>query len=147
MKTKLAEFIATMGGAGYLPKAPGTWGSLLAVVLAYLTGHPWLYLLILTLPGIWAAGQYAKDRGSKDPQSVVIDEGVGQWIALSMGGTSWQACIAGFLLFRLFDIVKPWPVRQLEGLPGGWGIVMDDAMAGVYAGFVMLAVRWFNLIS
>ena len=147
MKSRVAELIATMGSAGYLPKAPGTWGSLLAVALAYGLPYPWIYLVIFSAPGVWAAGQYARDRGSKDPQSVVIDEGIGQWIALSMGGTHWQACLAGFALFRFFDIVKPWPVRQLERLPGGWGIVLDDAMAGVYAGIVMLVLRWFHLIN
>ncbi len=84
--------------------------------------------------------------GSKDPQFVVVDEVVGQWI--SLGGAArlnWKSLLAGFVLFRLFDIWKPWPARALEKLPRGYGIVMDDVMAGVYAALVLFLAGWFNL--
>lgn len=147
MSNRLAELIATCGGLGYLPKAPGTWGSLGAVALAAGLPYPAIFAAAFLFPGIWAAGRMAKTGGRDDPQHVVIDEAVGQWIALAGGAHTWQSVLAAFVLFRFFDIFKPWPVNALERLPGGWGIMMDDVMAGIYAFFVMLALRWFNLIS
>lgn len=147
MKSKLAELIATAGYAGYLPKAPGTAGALVAVLIFALYPYPLALAAACLAPGIWAAHEFARDRGVKDPQQVVIDEVLGQWIAYAGSGTGWKELAAGFLLFRLFDIFKPWPVRRLERLPGGWGIVIDDVMAGVYAAVVMGAARWFNLYS
>ena len=102
--------------------------------------------LLLAIPGIWAADVVARDSGRKDPQIVVVDEVVGQWITLA--GATRSTGRAGcwrFALFRLFDIWKPPPVRQLERLPGGLGIVADDAMAGVYGALVLFAAGWFNL--
>jgi phosphatidylglycerophosphatase A len=111
--------------------------------------RPWAFpLLALALlgPAIWAADRMARDSGKKDPQTVVVDEVVGQWIALGGAATlNWKGWMGAFLLFRAFDIWKPPPVRALERVPGGAGIVLDDAMAGIYAGLVMYAAGWFNL--
>ena len=121
-----------------------------ALVLRYYAGFSALafgVLGVLTLiPGIWAADVVARASGKKDPQMVVIDEVVGQWITLAGAAAfTWRSWILAFALFRIFDIWKPVPVRQLEKLPGGWGIVADDAMAGVYGALVLFAAGWFNL--
>jgi phosphatidylglycerophosphatase A len=94
------------------------------------------------LPGVWAAGEVARQRGVEDPGLIVIDEVVGQWVALAGAARfSWMEAGAAFLLFRAFDIVKPWPVRAAERLPGGWGIMADDVLAGAYAALVLGAWR------
>jgi phosphatidylglycerophosphatase A len=150
----LARVIATWFWCGYAPKAPGTAGSLAAVAIAWLL-HTYAgvtaiafasFALLLAIPGIWAAGVVARESGKEDPQIVVVDEVVGQWIALA-GATAlnWKSWLLALVLFRLFDIWKPPPVRQLERLPGGLGIVADDAMAGVYGALVLFAAGWFNL--
>jgi phosphatidylglycerophosphatase A len=149
-----ARLLGTFFYLGYVPGGPGTAGSLGALAVAWVL-HDYLNIsgayigclgLLLMVPAIWAAGRMAKDTGSKDPQVVVIDEVVGQWItlagAVTLNGKSW---IAAFALFRLFDIWKPLPVRQLERIPGGAGIVLDDAMAGIYAALVLYFAGWFNL--
>ena len=148
-----ARLLATWFGCGYAPKGPGTAGSLGALLVAYPLRQqsPWFFALlalILLAPGIWSAERVAQQTQKKDPQIVVIDEVVGQWIALA-GATMYSpwAWIAAFALFRIFDIWKPWPVRQLERLPGGTGIVMDDVMAGVYAALVLYLAGWNNSIS
>jgi phosphatidylglycerophosphatase A len=150
----LARLLGTFFFLGNVPKAPGTAGSLGALAVAWVL-HEYLNIsgayigllgLLLMAPAIWASARMAKDTGSKDPQMVVIDEVVGQWITLAgattLNGKSW---IAAFALFRLFDIWKPPPVRQLERIPGGTGIVLDDAMAGIYAALVLYFAGWFNL--
>ena len=149
----MARILATWFGCGYAPKGPGTAGSLGALLVAWPMRHqsPCFFAflaLILLAPAIWSAGRTAIETGKKDPQIVVIDEVIGQWIALA-GATTYSpaAWIAAFALFRAFDIWKPWPVRQLEKLPGGTGIVMDDVMAGVYAALVLYAAGWNNSIS
>ena len=154
MRVKLANLIATWFGCGYSPKAPGTAGSAAAIVIGVvlheycgLTQWQFAALAAVTLiPAIWAAGVAAAASGLKDPQFVVIDEVVGQWIALAGASAyNWKSYLAAFALFRLFDIWKPPPVRQLEALPGGWGINLDDMMAGVYAALVLFAAGRFNL--
>jgi len=101
---------------------------------------------VVSVPAIWAAGQTARQSGMKDPQFVVVDEVVGQWLALAGARSlNWKSWLAAFLLFRLFDIWKPFPVRQLESLPGGVGIVADDLMAGLDAALVLFLAGWFNL--
>ena len=149
----LAHVLATWFGLGYTPKGPGTAGSLGALIVAWPLRHqpPWFFALLALIflaPAIWSASSTALQVGKKDPQIVVIDEVVGQWIALAGAATySPAAWIAAFVLFRAFDIWKPWPVRQLEQLPGGTGIVMDDVMAGVYAALVLYLAGWNNSIS
>ena len=148
-----ARVLGTFFYLGYVPKGPGTAGSLGALAVAWAL-HAYLgvsgvclalFGVVLIAPAIWAAGRMAKDTGSKDPQIVVIDEVVGQWITLAGASTlDWKAWLGAFLLFRLFDIWKPPPVRQLERVPGGGGIVLDDAMAGIYAALVLYCAGWFN---
>ena len=180
--------IATGFGLGYLPKAPGTWGSLggvatvvfarswiLLALMALANRHaesetfsqfwsnPRLYLHVAlgvgtAIVGIWAAGRAARHLAAKDPQCIVIDEISGQQIALlpmSWAGAQsafffdsvhgWQYLLVGFILFRLFDIWKPWPARQAEKLPGGWGIMADDWVAGIYAALGLWAARAMGL--
>ena len=149
-----ATLLATWFGCGYSPKAPGTAGSLAALAIAIVLHHylgftPLHFLLlaaILFLPAVWAAGVTARACGLEDPQFVVVDEVVGQWIALAGAASlNWKSFLGAFALFRLFDIWKPPPVRQLESLPGGWGINLDDVMAGVYAALVLWVAARFNL--
>jgi len=146
--------IATWFGCGYAPIAPGTAGSLAAVLIAFAL-HYWLeappywfaiLAVLLLAPGIWAADVYARAVGKKDPGEVVVDEVIGQWITLSGAVTlNWKSWLGAFLLFRLFDIWKPPPVRQLERLPGGTGIVADDVMAGVYGAIVIFVAGLLKL--
>jgi phosphatidylglycerophosphatase A len=148
---KLAVLLATFLGAGYSPFAPGTAGSLAAVAIAVvLRLPPWQYAVLaaaLFLPAVWAADVTARTLKKKDPGLVVVDEAIGQWIALAGARTlTWETYLAAFVLFRLFDIWKPPPVRQLEALPGGWGINADDVMAGVYAALMLWLAGWFGLI-
>ena len=152
--TKLAITIATWFGAGYSPFAPGTAGSLAALVIAialheYAGFSNWHFLVMAALlfpPATWAASETARAKNLKDPQIVVVDEVVGQWIAIAGATTlNWKSLAAGFFLFRLFDIWKPWPVNRLEDLHGGLGIVADDAMAGFYAAVVLFIAGCFNL--
>ena len=154
--TTLARLIATWFYCGLAPVAPGTVGSIAAIAIAWALNHYFGVSLLaiagfgvlLAVPGIWAADVTAKSSGNKDPQIVVVDEVVGQWIALA-GASSlgmpadWKIWLLAFALFRLFDIWKPPPVRQLERLPGGLGIVADDAMAGVYGAAVLYAITQF----
>jgi len=145
---RLATWIATWFGCGYVPKSPGTAGAVGAICCALLApAYLWSMIAVMFIPSIWAANAYSAARGGKDPQEVVVDEVIGQWIALAgathlSSATPW---ILAFALFRLFDIYKPPPVRQLEKLPGGTGIVMDDVMAGVYGAVVMRVLGWNNL--
>jgi len=144
LRNRLALTLATWFGAGYSPFAPGTAGSLAAIVIAFLVRgwvEPWQFAIwaaVLAAPAVWAAGVTAQIVGRKDPGIVVVDEVIGQWITLAGAQTlDWKTALAAFALFRLFDIWKPPPVRQLEALPGGIGINADDAMAGVYGAVVL----------
>jgi phosphatidylglycerophosphatase A len=151
---KFARRLATWFGCGYSPFAPGTAGSAAAIAIAILLerfarfGRVEFALLAaaLFLPAVWAANQTARAAKLKDPSIVVVDEVIGQWISLAGARTfNWKSFLLAFVLFRLFDIWKPPPVRQLEALPGGWGINADDAMAGVFAALVLFLAGWFNL--
>jgi len=142
-----ATLVATFFGIGRLRPGPGSWGSATTVLLwaALCYGlSPGLrtpvaiaLALLITLIGIPAATKVSRASGVKDPQFVVIDEVAGQLIALIAVPLAWKTFLAGFILFRAFDIVKPPPVRQLERLPEGTGIVLDDVAAGIYALAVM----------
>jgi phosphatidylglycerophosphatase A len=154
MRIKLAYLISTCCGCGYSPKAPGTAGSLAALIAGILLHQyagfgRWHFLLLsaLTLlPAVWAAGVTAIASGRKDPQFVVIDEVIGLWIALAGAASyNWKSYLGAFALFRLFDIWKPPPVRQLEALPGGWGINLDDVMAGFYSALILFVAGRFHL--
>jgi phosphatidylglycerophosphatase A len=153
VKTIWAWKVATFFGIGYLKPGPGTWGSIAAVLLwaavAFLK-HPdpraqmavllvWIVLAIA--PGVPAATIVERQSGRTDPGFVVIDEVIGQWIALLGSPFDWRHGLIALVLFRFFDITKPFPVRRLERLPGGWGIVFDDVAAGLYALGVASLVR------
>jgi phosphatidylglycerophosphatase A len=156
-KPGLALFIATGLGLGYLPKAPGTFGSLLGIALALAASFSLSFLpllialiLVVAVAGVWAAGRAAVHFGKKDPQIVVVDEVAGQLITfLAIAGVSgpvhWKYLVAGFLLFRLFDIWKPFPIRRAESLPGGLGIMADDWLAGIYAAVLLALARHLGL--
>ena len=216
-KPRLAMAIATVCGVGYLPKAPGTFGSLVGVATAFLSSffflqpdsfkalfslHPDyetvlrnelfplpgsnVHNAVLALPvffalglfvvlgaiGVWSASRAARFAGIEDPQFVVIDEVAGQHLALllplipialphltahmdlsdftiffALSLVNWKYLLLGFILFRVFDIWKPWPVRQLEKLPWGWGIMADDWMAGIYAAILLRVALHFGLMT
>jgi phosphatidylglycerophosphatase A len=152
----VAYAIATFFGAGYGKPGPGTWGSVAAVLLWAACNalfHPaptTMFLILLAgialtlIAGIPAATMVARSSGRKDPQIVVIDEVAGQWITLLGCPFDLRHALIALVLFRLFDMTKPPPVRQLESLPEGWGIVMDDVAAGLYAwGSAALLRLWF----
>jgi phosphatidylglycerophosphatase A len=216
-KPRLALAIATALGVGYLPKAPGTFGSLVGVATAFLSSvfflqpasvralfslHPdyetvlrnelfplpgnnvhnavlalpiffalGLFLVLGTI-GVWSASRAAAYSGTEDPQFVVIDEVAGQHLALllplipialphltahmdlsdftiffALSLVNWKYLLLGFILFRVFDIWKPWPIRGLEKLPGGWGIMADDWMAGIYAAILLRVALHFGLLT
>ncbi len=215
-KPRVALAIATALGVGYLPKAPGTFGSLVGVATVYLSAifflrpaslraafslHPAsdavlmdkhflvpgsdIHNSMLALPlfcalallvllgaiGVWSASRAAAFSGTKDPQFVVIDEVAGQHLTLllplipialpnltahmdfsiyaiffALSLVNWKYLVAGFILFRVFDIWKPWPAGHLEKLPGGWGIMADDWMAGVYAAILLRVALHFGLV-
>ena len=197
-KPRFSLFIATAGGLGYLPKAPGTWGSFAGILLAmlpwwalfamgavsenktiynvsflggntfdpYLDAQIWI-AIITAIAGVWAASSAARFWRRKDPQRVVVDEVSGQhltlllgcgvpiwwraaspvWIGITPGlirdnaPLSWKYLVLGLILFRVFDIWKPFPARRAESLPGGWGIMADDWIAAIYAAIGLWAAR------
>lgn len=147
----LASWVATLGPLGRMPKAPGTWGSLGAILAA-----PWLFLpfslpirglilLLILVAGAWAAQRMEQILGRKDPGCVVVDELLGQWMTLlPFVVLSFWHLLAGFVLFRIFDISKPWPVRLAEKhIPGGLGVMVDDCLAAIYAGLALWAIILF----
>jgi phosphatidylglycerophosphatase A len=151
-----AVWIATSGGAGYFPVAPGTAGSAVGVgIVAAIAALPlariWQYVAIAVLAlglgalGVWAASKAEKHFGKTDPGQVVIDEVVGQMITLLFWpGATWKWLLAGFVLFRFFDVLKPFPARRLEHAPGGWGIMLDDVAAGIYGALALLLFGWLR---
>jgi phosphatidylglycerophosphatase A len=169
---RLAYLIATVFGAGYLPVAPGTFGSLVGLVIyaavsfgipikafalaaatspGVLAGGRALRVSLtcvaiaaaLAFVGVWAANRVVAFSGKKDPGFVVIDETSGQFLALflALAPVNWKYLLLGFILFRVFDIWKPFPVRQAESLRAGWGIMADDWIAGIYAALGLWLAR------
>ena len=151
MKTKLANYFSTVVKIGYLPLAPGTWGSLVALLIWYIIiGHISSIALIALIIIIFALGVYTSsiieiDLVKKDPSIVVIDEWVGQWIALMFLPKSIVWGIVAFALFRLFDIWKPYPINKLDNIKGGIGVMLDDVLAGIYALIGVQLLRYFIL--
>lgn len=145
-----AALIATWLGSGLLPKVPGTWGSLAALpfaaALSWL-GGPWLLAgaaVLVFLIGIWASEVYARRLGREDPGSVVVDEVAGQWLTLVPVALQLEYYLLAFVLFRLFDILKPWPINWADRrLKGGFGIMADDILAAGYAVAVLYLAIWF----
>ena len=208
-KPRLALAIATAFGVGYIPKAPGTFGSLVGIAVAILTNPVSLIVIIglifldgsglgidmpmfrghtapalLLIPslvalvtvgflGVWSSSSTATYAGLKDPQHVVVDEVSGMHLTLvlaimpvglptgllpadeatvfglysAFSLLNWKYLLLGFILFRVFDIWKPWPIRRLEKLPGGWGIMADDWMAGIYAAILLRVALHFGLLT
>jgi phosphatidylglycerophosphatase A len=152
-RSRLAWLVATFFGAGYLPLGPGTWASAFTVLLWWAAARAmnpaWrlpaavVISLAVTLIGIPWSTVVARESGRKDPGFVVIDEVAGQMIALIGAPLNWKYLLAGFILFRSFDIVKPFPLRRLEKLPQGTGIMMDDVGAGLYALVLLQAFERF----
>jgi phosphatidylglycerophosphatase A len=164
-KPRLAVALATVFGTGRLPLVPGTFGSVVGVgvgcVLAWTTAAHFTagsrlprafftgYIVInviLAAVGVWAASRTSAWLRHKDPSSVVIDEVSGQMITFAgfLGGLAalnWKSLLVGFILFRGFDVLKPFPARRAEWLPGGWGVMADDWIAGVYAAIVLWAIH------
>jgi len=148
--------VATFFGAGRIQPGPGTWGSLAAILVwiiaSKVTPEKWQPGILAGLIaaavalGIPAATKLCRSSGIKDPQFVVIDEVAGQWITLLLAPVTWKTVAVGFILFRGFDIVKPPPVRQLERLPEGTGIVADDIAAGAYALAIMQLLLHFGFL-
>src|SRR5215510_14948003 len=139
-----ALLVATGFGSGYSPIAPGTAGSLVGLVLFWPVaslpaGQVVALTAVVCLLAVAAAHHVARTLGQKDPGLVVADEVAGQWVALLLLPFTFGTAVAAFFLFRLMDVLKPWPARDLERLPGGWGIVADDLMAGVYANLLLRA--------
>jgi phosphatidylglycerophosphatase A len=145
--TDPACLLATWFGAGRLPRAPGTWGSLVALpfaaALTWLAG-PWLVLLATLAVfglGVWASDRYMAAFGVHDPAAIVVDEVVGQWLTLALLPLSPVAYLLGFVLFRILDMVKPWPARWIDRtMAGGVGVMLDDVVAGIYAGAIALVL-------
>jgi phosphatidylglycerophosphatase A len=135
-----AALLATWFGSGFLPVAPGTWASLAALPCAALLvwlGGPLLVLLAsaaLFLLGMWAADAYMETIGVHDPPAIVIDEVVGQWLTLALVPVDPVLYVLGFLLFRIFDVLKPWPANFVDrAVTGGFGVMLDDVVAAIYA--------------
>lgn len=155
--TGFYKFFATGFGSGYAPVAPGTAGAIVGCII-YWFGQKLYYsqfynsiifnscflLLILAflLIGVKASKHLEKEWG-KDPSKIVVDEIVGVWIALLFVPNHWQYLLAGFILFRLFDIWKPLYIRKLEHMKNGWGVMMDDVLAGIYANIVLQFIVYF----
>jgi phosphatidylglycerophosphatase A len=195
-KPRISLFIATACGLGYIPMAPGTFGSLLGVVVALIPFRIWAGMggqgvqsltlngppidpllagqtiggVIMAIAGVWTASRAARYWQQKDPQRVVIDEVSGQHLALVLGSIlpvwwrpptywgpralgfityqsvlNWKYLLLGLILFRVFDIWKPFPVRHVESLPRGWGIMADDWFAGIYAALGLWIARAIGL--
>lgn len=147
-----AHLIATFGGAGLIKPAPGTWGSLAALPFAWFllaAGGPVVLVfaaVLLFAAGCWATAVYIDAVGGDDPQTVVVDEVVGQWLTLAVVLPDIRFFVAGFVLFRLFDVVKPWPIRTIERrTPGAFGVMIDDVLAAVYAAIILfIASRYLG---
>jgi len=154
-KSRLSWLIATFFGIGHLQPGSGTWASAVTVLLwcaasrsftsVWLAPAAGAISVLVTLIGIPPSTVVARESGIKDPGFVVIDEVAGQMIALIAVPVNWKYMLAGFILFRSFDIVKPFPLRRLEALPKGLGIMMDDVGAGLYA--LALLQLWLHFIA
>lgn len=136
-------------GSGAAPKAPGTWGTLAAVLIYWPLSqlspeHYLLMLLVTSVMGIYICGQTARDLGVHDHGSIVWDEFVGFWITMFAAPVGWVWVVVGFVLFRFFDIIKPWPISWIDKkITGGFGIMLDDVIAGVMAALVLQGIAWW----
>jgi phosphatidylglycerophosphatase A len=152
---RLGVFIATCAHVGYAPVAPGTWGSAVGLLVYYVVRRQASIpielgvIAVILVIGLWSATEAEHHFGGIDPGPVVIDEVIGMLITLALHPVNVAGAVAGFFIFRVLDVIKPWPARRLELLPGGFGVVLDDVMAGVYGnlliwGLVRLLPAWFT---
>ena len=143
------KIISTFFGAGLYGKMPGTVGSAAALIVAVIISAAgfelhWGLIIAVTVIGTWCSDRYSKKIGIKDPPEVVIDEVAGMWISMyAMPASYW---IPAFVLFRIIDILKPFPVNAAEKLPGGIGIMADDVLAGVFVNLILLAIKAYLLV-
>ena len=144
---KTSDWIASVAKIGYLPVAPGTWGSFIALLVWWYfipEQETFTYILILAnlfLIGVITSSITSEQKKEKDPSSVVIDEWVGMWLTLLVVPKQLIWMMAAFFIFRLFDIAKIFPIKHLEKLNGGWGIMLDDVLAAIYALIVLLLLQ------
>ena len=137
LRVELSEWLATFFKIGHLPIAPGTWGSLAAIIgwwlwLQYLDPLVFIVLIIVIFTiGVFATNTIIDHTGEKDPSRVIIDEVAGQWLGLLILPDGMLYIAGAFVLFRFLDIFKPWPIRQMEQFPKGWGVMLDDTLAGL----------------
>lgn len=135
--------MATCGYLGYSPVAPGTVGSAVGLLVfgaVRLTGSLAVELAVIAVIfalGVWSGAVAERHFGAVDPAPVILDEVIGMLVTLAMIPVTVQGALVGFVLFRVFDVIKPWPANRLEGLPGGWGVMADDAMAAVYGNLAL----------
>jgi phosphatidylglycerophosphatase A len=149
---RLALLISTCLGIGYTPKGGGTLASAICCLIWYFTGSggnpgaygPLLATFLLLVAGIWSSGKM-EEKWGKDSYRIVIDEVAGMCITLLFVPVKWQYMIAGLLLFRFFDIAKPLYIRRMENLKGGWGVMMDDTLAGIYSNLILQALMQLKL--
>jgi len=139
----LSKSISTFFGIGFIPFAPGTLTSIVIILLYkhYLYRLSWpvyaLILILLFFIGVYASTDYSTALNKKDPRKIVIDEALGQLLVLFRMSDAWFPILSCFVLFRVFDIAKPFPIKKIEKLPSGWGIMLDDVVAAVYAGVIV----------
>ena len=137
LRVELSEWLATCFKIGHLPIAPGTWGSLVAIIgwwlwLQYLDPLVFIALIIAIFAiGVFTTNTIITHTGEKDPSRVIIDEVAGQWLGLLILPDGMLYIVGAFVLFRFLDIFKPWPIRQMEQFPKGWGVMLDDTLAGL----------------
>ena len=145
---RLGLFIATCGYIGYAPIAPGTFGSAAGLAVFYVVRHVGsssleiATIVVLFAIGIWSGTEAEHHFGGVDPGPVVLDEVVGMLVTLALLPVNVAGAIVGFLVFRVLDVVKPWPSAQFERLPGGLGVMADDGMAALYGNAIMRALIW-----
>jgi phosphatidylglycerophosphatase A len=148
---RIYKIIATAGGLGYAPKAPGTLGALGAFVIALIginfSNFDIIFLtlsIIFTILGVFVSDKLESEWGS-DPSRIVIDEVIGYWISILFLPKTFTVLIVGFIFFRFFDIVKPLGIRKLDNLKNGWGVMLDDVLAGIYSNLVLQVLIHFKL--
>lgn len=148
-------FIATWFGTGLSPVVSGTVGSFAALPFAYYIhihfggGGLFIASILMFIAGVWASNTYLRIKGGTDPSEIVADEVAGQWLILSVLAPTWHAYLVGFIVFRIFDIIKPWPVSWADqNVPGGLGVMLDDMMASLFAillGLLAYKIEWLGL--
>lgn len=152
MGINVNRIIVSVGGIGFLPLAPGTWASMFACIVWYfisrLAGdhYSWQVILVIAalLIGIIASGKAVTDE-DKDPSHIVIDELAGMWISIIVIPATIPNLIAGFILFRFFDITKPFGIKRMENYRSGWGIMLDDALAGIYSNILLRVILLYGV--